>query len=167
MEDRYLSWLISLIDHKGKSRVYSRLLEYLYFKDFEYTIGNDDNRAADGEQLRVQFLGKTNHKGCSCLEMLVALARRCERDIMGDPEEPDKAYKWFWIMIRNLGLDELDNRNFDEGEADYIVDRWLERRYKKTGKGGLFPLRYSEEDQRKVEIWYQMCAYLNENYSFV
>jgi hypothetical protein len=37
------------------------------------------------------------------------------------------------------------------------------RLYTTSGYGGLFPLEEPKEDQRKVEIWYQMMAYLGEN----
>jgi hypothetical protein len=38
------------------------------------------------------------------------------------------------------------------------------REYFPSGKGGLFPLENPREDQTKVEIWYQMHAYVMENY---
>jgi hypothetical protein len=34
----------------------------------------------------------------------------------------------------------------------------------KSGLGGMFPLEDPREDQRAIEIWYQMMAYINENY---
>ena len=40
----------------------------------------------------------------------------------------------------------------------------VERRYKRSGEGGLFPLKNAAKDQRKVEIWYQLSSYLLENY---
>ena len=38
-----------------------------------------------------------------------------------------------------------------------------ERSYAFDGYGGLFPLRKPHQDQRNIEIWYQMQAYLMEN----
>ena len=38
-----------------------------------------------------------------------------------------------------------------------------DRTYSENGKGGLFPLRKYSEDQRKVPIWYQFNAWLEEN----
>ena len=46
---------------------------------------------------------------------------------------------------------------------DEILNKFIDRTYRASGYGGLFPLRHSKEDQRKVEIWYQMAAYLIEN----
>ena len=40
----------------------------------------------------------------------------------------------------------------------------LAREYSDNGHGGLFPLKNPKKDQRKVEIWYQMTEYINENY---
>ena len=166
MEDRYFDWLIAKIDHRRRALDYIEALHYLYERDFESLLSHDDNRASDGLYLRYEFNGKeSNDQRCSCLEMLVALAVRCEKDIMGDPRESDKSWKWFWIMFENLGFGRMSDGRFDEAEADRILERFLGRKYRKDGKGGLFPLKYPDEDQRKVEIWYQMCAYLNENYS--
>ena len=38
------------------------------------------------------------------------------------------------------------------------------RTYDSNGYGGLFPLRNPREDQRKVELWYQLNAYLLEQF---
>jgi len=40
------------------------------------------------------------------------------------------------------------------------------RRYSKTGKGGLFPLKHPKKDQTEVEIWYQMQQYVMENFDY-
>jgi hypothetical protein len=50
--------------------------------------------------------------------------------------------------------------------VNQILTNLVERTYQKNGKGGLFPLKQPAKDQRRVEIWYQMAAYLNENYNF-
>ena len=103
---------------------------------------------------------------CSVLEMLIALAQRIEY-ILADPVFDDRTQQWFWGMIENLGLEPFANNDFYAVEKKYhnniILDRLLERRYLRTGTGGLFPLRTVHEDQTKIEIWYQMMAYLDEN----
>ena len=45
-----------------------------------------------------------------------------------------------------------------------ILNKIIDRGYSRRGVGGLFPLKYSKNDQRKVELWYQMHSYLIENY---
>jgi hypothetical protein len=36
------------------------------------------------------------------------------------------------------------------------------RTYDPDGSGGFFPLLHSKKDQRQIEIWYQMHAYVRE-----
>ena len=64
------------------------------------------------------------------------------------------------IGIRNgfarLGLGECT----DEMLADYIIQRLLDRKYKRNGEGGLFTVN-NGEDLRTVEIWYQLGWFLN------
>jgi hypothetical protein len=33
-----------------------------------------------------------------------------------------------------------------------------------NGTGGLFPLKMPKVNQRRVEIWYQMSAFIEENF---
>ena len=47
---------------------------------------------------------------------------------------------------------------------DDILDRWIERKFSRNGKGSPFPLKKPKKDQRKVELWYQMQGYICENY---
>lgn len=103
---------------------------------------------------------------CSVLEMLIALAQRIEY-LMQDPDEDDRTDQWFWGMIENLGLDifpnTVPNRSKKVIENGNILNTFISRQYARDGKGGLFPLRKSKVDQRGVELWYQMMAYIQEN----
>ena len=98
---------------------------------------------------------------CSVLEMLIALAGRVafEDDFEGSSLE------WFWRLINNLELgkysDDVYEISISEG-VDEIANRLNERTYSWTGAGGLFPLNFAQEDQRHVELWYQLSAYLLE-----
>ena len=164
INDRYFDWLVEKIDYGGIKERYFHLLDYLYYKEFTWILEMDENRAADGECLRNEYEWDGRFDGCSCLEMMIALAQRCEHSIMGDPKGIDQTYKWFWDMIENLGLDQYDDNNFSFDLVDDIVFDWLNRNYKYNGEGGLFPLKHPRQDQKEVEIWFQMCAWLNENY---
>ena len=99
--------------------------------------------------------------------MLIALAMRIDDDIMWQPTE-SRTIVWFWEMIGNLGIDEYDDEHWEEPTSrnmvDYILDRWLDRRFRMDGIGGIFPMREADEDQRDVEIWYQMNLYFLEKY---
>ena len=93
--------------------------------------------------------------------MMIALAIRCENDIMDNPNMGDRTSQWFWGMITNLGLGSMTDRNFDIRYVDEIIERFLDRKYEPDGKGGLFRIRHFNRDLRKVEIWYQLCWYLD------
>lgn len=165
----YLSCIVYCSDYKIK--YYSNLMRVLYDREFDILVKQDSNRVADGLNLRHQFAldrdlreAEYNYimaKPCSILELMVALAVRCEDQIMHDNRLGDRTGLWFWTMIRNLGLIEYDNGRFDKGEIDDILDTFLARRYQKDGRGGLFYVHGSRRDMRKLEIWYQLMWYLD------
>ncbi len=142
------------------------MLEQLFLMEFVWFIPNDDNRAEDGRELRREFLeaeGITDvdpnwvSLGCSVLEMLIALSRRLTFEAEGESSE------WFWTLIANAGLDRYtDARRFHRDAVTDILERIIWRTYQPDGRGGLFPLQRAHEDQRDVELWYQMSAYLLE-----
>lgn len=164
LDERYFDWLYRQVGSGRKT--HTKLLEKLFCKEFVWHVPNDDNRAVDGQELRPEFLhdeGITNPPedwmwlGCSMLELLVALSRRLAYEADGEPSA------WFWELIRNIDLYQYSDRyRFPLDAIDEALDRIIWRRYESDGRGGLFPLQYPKEDQREVEIWYQMCAYLLE-----
>jgi hypothetical protein len=172
--DQYFVWLCDQVSDQRQQKKISEFLKTLHELEFYWTIPNDDNRGEDGKKLREEFcyqyrfscagliLGK-----CTILEMLVALAKRIEYQ-MSDPNDPNDANRYFWMMLDNLGLELFVNTdpNFKEKAIrnDIKLRKFLSRQYDKYGKGGLFPLVSYAGDQRKVEIWYQMSAYLEENF---
>ena len=98
---------------------------------------------------------------CSVLEMMVALAIRCEETIMDNPAYGDRTAQWFWGMIRTLGLYSMTDDRFDQEYVDMVIDRFLNRDYEPNGEGGLFKINNCKYDLRKIEIWYQLCWYLD------
>jgi hypothetical protein len=92
--------------------------------------------------------------------MMIALAIRCE-DFMDNPSIGDRMPQWFWGMITSLGLGSMTDDNFDRDYIDDVIDVFLDRNYAPNGKGGLFTIRNCKDDLRYVEIWYQLCWYLN------
>lgn len=174
LDEQYLTWLYSQVGSvklKNPSRTYWSLLRQLFTKEFVWIIPNDDNRVEDGRDLRYEFLRDAGIKRadadwlgleCSILEMLIGLSRRLSFE---DEKEADPRW-WFWKLLENLGLSTINDRQYDELYArgiDETLDRIVWRTYNHNGEGGLFPLRYPEEDQKDVEIWYQMSAYLLEH----
>ena len=47
-------------------------------------------------------------------------------------------------------------------DAEEVLDAVIFRNYEYDGRGGLFPLRYPDRDQRDEELWSQLNAYLLE-----
>lgn len=175
MNKRYFDFLCDIV---GRTEQYGNLLARLYELNFYSLVPNDDNRAADGEQLRIIFLdekGKANTASsfsdligaCTVLEMLIGVASRLEFDLSGSRWERTVG-EWFWVLIDNIGLEWCDDMGWEmedrEQEVDERIDILLERKYGSDGNGGLFPLKNPKKDQRDIEIWYQMSAWIIENY---
>ena len=166
LEESYLNWLCAQVGSvDGKS--HSRLLEQLFLKEFVWFVPNDDNRAIDGRELRQEFLGEEradvdpDFTGCGCcmFEVFFGLARRMEFE---DLEERDCQF-WFWHLIKNADLYRFDDKKRPfQDTVDEILEKIIWRTYGPDGQGGLFPLKNPCDDQREVELWYQMSAYLLE-----
>lgn len=173
LDRAYLKWLCERITRRQSDPTCRQLALDLHRRDFRAIVPHDENRYVDGLKLRECFGMETNNPEaeemldgpCSVLEMLVALAERM--DFILASADNDWA-KWFWILVKNLGLkpyllsepDAKKKRAFN----DLVIKKLVERSYADDGKGGLFPLRRPKEDQREVEIWYQMMAWIRENY---
>lgn len=165
----YFEHLCQLINFEGVSYTrYTKLLSYLYNIEFKWIIFNDKNRASDGLALREDYFQGEDvlQRPCSVLEMLIAIAFRCEYDIMHDPKVGDMTGKWFFMMLDNAGLLAFDDYNFDIDAVSSIIFRCLDRTYLPSGEGGFFPLKHPNEDMRYVEIWSQLNRYLDENFDF-
>lgn len=173
LNNMYFQWMCRLVRSRRRSDLsYRKLLRHLHSRDFTYLLPMDGNRAEDGTDLRYRF-GDENGiderviascldiQPCSVLEMMTALALRCEEHIMGDPDAGDRTGEWFWGMISSLGLKGMTDSRYDRNRTDDILDRFLAREYEPNGKGGLFQIPHCGADLRSVEIWYQMCWYLD------
>lgn len=171
----YVDWMYKHVSKKriAKRASYKRLFNCLHAIEFTYTIPLDGNRAEDGIELRYKFGRERNYPDamiaayldtapCSVLEMMVALAIRCEEGTMYDPEFGDRTGQWFWGMIDNLGLSGMTDEYFDEEFVNEVIFRLLNRKYQRDGYGGLFTVKHHNADMRNVEIWYQACFYLSE-----
>lgn len=164
MRDEYFEWMYKKVcDNRYEKVSFRKLLEYLYDTEFIYFISNDENRAMDGIDLRRRFDAHI-YGPCNVLEMMLALAIRIEETITDNTAMGDRTSQWFWGMVSSLGLCSMTDEVFDKEYVSDVIDRFLHREYEPNGKGGLFTIRNCEYDLRDVEIWYQLCWYLDSIY---
>lgn len=173
LNDEYFEWLCDQVCDRrfAKQISYRKLLARLHSTEFRYSIPRDRNRAENGIDLRYRF-GRTQTDcsidlvmdildgPCSVLEMMLALAIKCE-NFMDDTTRGDRTTQWFWGMVSNLGLGSMDDERFDRQYVDQVLDIFLNREYEPDGRGGLFTVRHCDRDLRNVEIWKQLCWYLD------
>lgn len=172
VENDYFEWMFDLVC-KGRcsnDHSYRMLLSYLHEVEFTYRIKGDADRAGDGVGLRHRFaLDSFDYDyvrncldgPCSVLEMMVALAIRCEETIMSDSRYGDRTGQWFWKMVVNLGLGSMTDSRFDERYVEEVIENFLDRKYEPDGRGGLFAIRDSDRDARKMSTWSQLCCFLD------
>lgn len=175
----YEDYLVSTVWHNDSFRGprYHQLFSFLFNTPFVPSIELDQPRANDAVDLRYAYadqyhipyeiidrdLGGQN-SSCSMLEMMVALSIRMENHIMEDKDLGNRTGQWFWSMVVSLGLDGMDDTNFDSAKAAGIIHRFNTRQYEPCGKGGLFTVQNPTIDMRGMDIWYQMQHWIGENY---
>ncbi len=165
----YFGYLCSLVGSPDLVERRENLLQTLFKAKFESTVPNDDNRIDDGKKLREEFgdltgLGVGPYSPPTVLEVLIGVARRLDF-ILYDFSDGDRSQILFWKLLKNLELILEEQNEDDTRQNEEIIVTFVERKYDFYGRGGLFPLyRRPKEDQRKVELWYQMANWVNENY---
>lgn len=165
----YLDWLSAKVEPQSNlnpRRTHGVLLAQLLQTPFEVTYTHDYRRAEDGRVLREEFLGGYDVDGawaaidCSVLEMLVALSHRAAFESYGGADD------WFWHLLENLGLNLCVDETYGGLWNDHYVamklNLFMTHNFKRNGVGGLFPLKFSNQDQSRTELWYQMQAYVME-----
>lgn len=170
--DIYFSWLVGLVYKKSaeaRLSTHGKLLRYLFEKPFIVRVPLDQNRLGDGASLRWVFYKETGIEDpiqdddyCSMLEMMVALANRCECDIMANDTYGDRTKIWFWSMVKSLGLADQTDDIFDESYCDGVIERFLKGEYGYDGTGGLFELQCPHYDIHNTELWMQLQWFLKE-----
>lgn len=174
LNDEYFDWLCSFVCRNKRVGAFSyeKLLSQLHETTFKAIIPRDENRAEDGMDLRYRFALEHDDCSvnlimdvlagpCSVLEMMVALAICCEETYMDNPNIGNRTGQWFWNMVKNLGLGSMNDNEFDGRRVYISLERFMRREYDPDGKGGLFRIKYCDRDLRDVEIWHQLCWYLD------
>ena len=175
IREEYFKWLYDTVcKNKHSDGIsYVKLLRQLHDTEFTYLIERDSDRAENGIELRYRFAITEGYENvsrqvlndlddpCSVLEMMVALALSCEENIMDNTDYGDRTGQWFWSMIVSLGLGSVIDSRYDRRYVDTVMNRFLNREYEPDGKGGLFTIKNCECDLRSIEIWVQLCWYLD------
>ena len=177
LDREYFEWLCDdLVPHplsRSRIRTHWKLYRLLYQMEFTYFVKNDENRAADGLNIRKRFVDETQlnrnsenvvwlDQPCSMLEVLLGMASRLEFMAGGAAKD------WFWEMLENAGITfSISSDAYWDGQVrEGIVARLdliNKRKYSKNGEGGFFPCLNTNKDMRKVELWYQMSEYVIED----
>lgn len=174
--NEYFEWMYHLVcnEEKYNKLSYRKLLYFLHSVSFIPRLEMDDNRRIDGIDFRYRFGYENGYsdeyisryldtRECSVLEMMIALAFRVEENITSNYMYGNRTGQWFWMMIVNLGLGQMDDSKFDKNNCIYVINQFLQRKYSKNGRGGLFVLERPKGDMRNVDIWCQFMWYLDEN----
>ena len=171
IQEAYWDWLVKKTGQPGYGR--EKQLQVLDNIVFVPHISGDENRAWYGKHLREiwyeeykwcdyiedseESYQKFIEYDCTVLEMLLALAEAMEEQ--ADDTAPYSKIGWFWVMVDNLGI----RRQTPLKTVRQRVKDFVNRNYTRYGVGSIFPLQQITEDQRNVEIWYQMMTYLTQN----
>lgn len=173
LKEIYLDWISRVVGNVYNGKTFNKLFRLLNSISFTYDIFSDRNRALDGVYFRYRFGYENGYSEedisvfiddhpCTILEMMAALAFRCEESIMSDPKYEDRTSVWFWDMIKSLGLLNMSDDEFNEFYARNAIYLFLNHSYKRNGRGGLFTVKSKDIDMRKMDIWYQLNSYLIE-----
>ena len=161
MKERYFHWLLKFIGNGFcRKNSYFELLKYLFDAEYYWSIPMDENRAADGIDLRHRFVVECDEDEeasyaylsgpPSVLEVMIALSIKMEYIARGSIDI-NKSAQWFWGMIKSLDIFDCYDGNFDEGKVMYMLSRWMDYR----NEISIFP-------NGEGELWSQAMNFLSE-----
>lgn len=173
---RYLPWIGRMV--RGQDHQF--LLETMGNVEFRWVVTEDERRESDGRNVRRLFCEEKGLEAeamveslpASFLEVVLSLALEMDGLVAERPDKmPVGVWTWFWEMMANVGLDRFDDISCQEmgyrtarDRIERTCERVMDRRYAANGRGGLFPMpgrrRREGEDQREVELWYQLNEYV-------
>ena len=128
----YHEWICEMMRMDlPEHRDYYRLMQDLDRKEFIWSHPMDENRDVDALNMRKEYyfdngydISEVFEGPRSVLEVLAALSRRIEIEIMGEPGN-DHIERWFWIMLDNLGLLDARDDCYDHYYVEQKLDIWL------------------------------------------
>lgn len=169
MNKKYFEWLKNQVDFLDFPEAYDKLFLALYMTEFTWKHPMDRNRALEAIEIRSGYVQDTGTTisftlPVNVLEVLISIARRM--NFICSSFDEDKTKIIFWRLLSNLGLTAMVDSKYQKLDGDnrveFILDIWMERLYGKDGRGGIFPMDNPRQNQREVELWYQMNQYLND-----
>lgn len=166
----YKEWLENIVYPDWSDRMqHQRLLSDLFETTYYPRMRSDVNRQKDGLELRYRYSYEKEIRvdevrgvlpeRCSLLEMLVAMAIRCEEEITGDLSKGDRTSYWLRCWIHNLGID-MSDAEYNERTYKSRVTTFLLRRYAYDGEGSIFYIPNPPEDMRYVDTWLALSYWL-------
>lgn len=167
--DDYFDWLYFKVmpGQLTSKNSFRKLLSMLHTMPFRYDIEYDENRAADGVNLRWYYVTDGGYdeilqwnSKCTIFEMIIALAMNME-SMVGEPGDDYSVAHWFWMMLDNLDLGDMTDDRYEKAYIYGRVSIFLDRTYEPDGYGNIIYIPNCNRDLREVEIWYQMCWYLD------
>lgn len=168
LPEDYLRWLEPQLrdENTEPDKTYWDLLNVMFERNFDVVVEMDKNRVVDGLDLRVEFARKHRIRpevmgvldAGTFLEVLVGLSRRLAFAAGG------QAPGWAWQLLGNLELQRMSDplSRQKRRKAQEIMNVAIQRSYAPDGTGGFFPLAWPDEDQTRIQLWYQMSAYIEE-----
>lgn len=155
--NEYFEYLKSYVITTPQAECYEDVLKTLHSTDYTCRVTYDLTRLKDGLELRTYYsyhVPEVNEDGelacfpCSMLEMLIALAVRCE-DTLSVAALGNRTSLWFFAMLDNLGIYD----DYTEQEVLSRIDSF------NRGETTLFGMDIKEA--RELDLWYQANAFIN------
>ena len=163
----YFDWLYFMVVPNPSRNQFRKLLTMLHSMEFRYFVEYDENRASDGENLRWYYVDDGGSdtilkwkQPCTVLEMIISLAMHMD-DIVGDTDGGLDIKHFFWLMLDNLDLGWMTDDKYEKAYVYGKVSMFLNRDYEPDGEGNIIHIPDCKDDLRDVEIWWQMCWYLD------
>lgn len=166
LKRKYLKYLMERVEVPS---MYAGLCETLLMVEFEPVIGNDSDRCVDGLDIRREFEGGdystelSDESPCSVLEMLVALAERTA-NLMYEGGEGESPGHYFWVFMRNLGLDKMKDTGDFRKKQRLIVEILEQFMDPECSDVEIVSIKHPPKRWTNLEIWKKVNWFLTENY---
>ena len=175
-ERKYFNFLVEAVELDGKTEQYSMLLEHLFSVPFELNehFELDEDRVRNGIDMRENWAERHVSRafrdefldgfgpGISALEFFVVMSKQISDTLYFD----EKLGEFFWQMMKNLGLDCMNDEEFDQEIVNKIlINLWL-RKFNRDGSGGgLFCVPNCKFDMKKLDFMSSTNLWIS--YTFV